>query len=465
MKLIFTIAMILLMKISIGQILFNKSYSKQNYDLINAVIERYDGKYLIAGSSYSQFQTDYDVNIMLVDSVGNLIWDKYIGQSPRMEFAFSLIETKDSNYVIAGSVNSYDPYLLKFDSAGNFIWEKGFAPSLNGFGCNSVGQTFDSSFYFISHDTFSTLYLTNTFGDTIWTRNYESVILESVVQTSDSGFIMTGNSDPAMTNQDVCLVKTNSNGDTLWTKTYGGGGFDRATCVQQLSDNGYIIAGNYDPQIIDGDWETYIIRTNSLGDTIWTQHYYLGESNYIAECKNNSGYILSSREYIPMMFPYPERYSLVITKLDTAGIIEWTNRFDGYYYEFGNNITQTSDGGYLLTGYVDYGISYADAVLIKLDSIGNFVLSVIDASNSKTSNVLVFPNPATSEITFEIGSNTISIKQLTIFSTLGQEIITINGTSSSKIKLDLGSFCSGFYFYQLTTTDNKIETGKFIIKE
>ncbi|MBK7572499.1 MAG: T9SS type A sorting domain-containing protein [Bacteroidetes bacterium] len=465
MKPIFTITLILLLKTSFGQILFNKSYSKQHDDLINAVIERYDGKYLIAGSSYSQFTTDFDVNIMLVDSVGNLIWDKYIGQSPRMEFAYSLIETKDSNYVISGKVASNDPYLLKFDSAGNFLWAKEYPTQLYSYGGRSVGQTFDSNYYFISHDTLSTLYLTNTFGDTIWTRKYESVILESVVQTSDSGFIMTGNSDPTLTNQDICLVKTNSNGNTLWTKTFGGGGFDRATCVQQLSDNGFIIVGNYDAQIIDGDWQTYIIRTNSVGDTIWTQNHYLGESNYIAECKNNTGYILSSKEYIPMMFPYPERYSLVITKLDTAGVREWSKRFDGYYYEFGNDIAQTSDGGYLLTGYVDYGISFADAVLIKLDSAGNFVLSVIDVSNSKTSHVLVFPNPAINEINFEIGDSKSNIKQLKVLNSLGQEMLLIGNINERQFKLDIKSLSVGLYFYQLITSGNQIETGKFIVEE
>src|SRR5664279_1401534 len=102
MKLIIILTLVLLTEISFGQILFNNTYSKPNFDYADAVIETSDGRYLIAGSSRSQFGTDYDVNILLVDSVGNLIWDKYIGQSPRMEFAYSLIETKDSNYLISG---------------------------------------------------------------------------------------------------------------------------------------------------------------------------------------------------------------------------------------------------------------------------------------------------------------------------------------------------------------------------
>ena len=159
MKLIITLTVVLLMKISPGQVLFNNTYIKTNLDFADAVIERYDGKYLIAGSSRSQSVNDYDVNIMLVDSDGNLIWDRYIGQSPRMEFAYSLIETKDSNYLIVGKVNS-NPYLLKFDSAGSLIWDKEYLSAYwtDGF---SVGESYDGNYYFVRSDTSTTLFVTN----------------------------------------------------------------------------------------------------------------------------------------------------------------------------------------------------------------------------------------------------------------------------------------------------------------
>jgi hypothetical protein len=354
--------------------------------------------------------------------------------------------------------------MLKFNSSGNFICDKEYLSTF-GDGGFSVGQTFDNNYFFVGPDSSTTLFVTNPVGDTLWTKRYNFAICHSVVQTSDSGFVMTGNTNPTSTNQEISLIKINSAGDTSWTKIFGGAGNDDAFSVQQLSDNGYLIAGNFDTQIIDDDRETFIIRTTSVGDTLWTQKYYLGTAHYIKECKNNDGYILSTIKYVMGWFPIPDEYYLVITKLDTLGNIQWSTQFDGSTYSLGNNITQTSDGGYLVTGYIDIGVAVADVVLIKLDSIGNFVLSVSGVSNTKHLQVLAFPNPTTNEINFVIGSSTERIKQVKVMNSLGQELEIINDINQNQIKVDVGKLNSGLFFYELTTTDNKMETGKFIMRE
>ncbi|MDP3927498.1 MAG: T9SS type A sorting domain-containing protein [Bacteroidota bacterium] len=465
MKHIATFLLLLLTTIANGQVLFNYTYPKVNFDYGAAVIERLDGKYLIVGSSRSQFVSDYDVNVLLVDSVGGLIWDKYIGQSPRMEFAYSLIETKDSNFVITGRVNSSNPYLMKFNSTGNLIWEKEYQSYFwaEGF---SVGQTYDSGYFFVVPDTSTTLFVTNAIGDTLWTKRYNSVICRSVIQTTDSGFAITGSTVPTTGNQEIVLVKINSSGDTLWTRTFGGEGKDNANSIQQLSDNGYLIAGNYDHQLFDVEKETFIIRTDSVGNTVWTKKRYLGIAHFIKECKNNNGYILSTTNYAMGWIPNTDEYYLVITKLDTLGNIEWIRNFDGYAYSLGNNITQTSDGGYLLTGSIKNDIATANIVLIKLDSIGNYVSSIIDISNPINSQVIAFPNPTTDEINFSIGSSAVGkIMQMKIYNSYGQEIKTVNEISETHFKLDVNSFSKGLYFYKLTTTDKQTLTGKFMVRE
>ena len=60
----------------------------------------------------------------------------------------------------------------------------------------------------------------------------------SVQQTTDDGYIITGEMD-----RDVWLLKTNSNGDSLWSKTFGGNTIDKGYSVQQTTDGGYIITG------------------------------------------------------------------------------------------------------------------------------------------------------------------------------------------------------------------------------
>lgn len=461
MKLITLFALTVVANFSDGQILFNKTYNKTSFEFADAVIERKDRKYLIAGSSFSQFETDYDVNILLIDSVGNLIWDKFIGQSPRSEYGFSLIETNDSNYAVLGISGFGMSYLAKFDSSGIMLWDKEYLQVIGSY-VLSLGQNYLNNYFFLRGDnTLTTLFLTTSGGDSLWAKQFSFASCKSVKQTSDSGFVLTGNMNSiANVSDDIVLIKTNSVGDTIWTKTFGGAGKDDAASVLQLADDGYLIAGNFDTQIVDDNWETFIIRTNSAGDTLWTQKYYLGDAHYIAECKNNNGYILSTKDIIGH-FPFDKHY-LVITKLDTLGNIEWSNRFNLYNFNLGNNISQTSDGGYILTGTVDAEMT--DVSLIKIDSLGNFVTMV--QTNSNSLKVFAFPNPTTNEISFSLSSaRGRKIKQVQIFNPLGRELQNLNYVNELQIKIDVKYFAKGLYFYKVITMDNEIVSGKFIVKE
>ena len=435
-----------------------------DWDYANAVIERYDGKYLIAGSSRSQFGGDYDVYLLLVDSAGNLIWDKYIGQSPQQESAHSLIETSDSNYVIVGDVNS-NPYLLKFDLYGNLIWDKEYTSSLAG-GGYSVGQSLDDGYYFVRPGTPTTFFKTNAQGDTLWTKKYNFSICSSVIQTSDSGFVLVGNTNPTSINQEISLIKTNPTGDTLWTKSFGGNGFDEGAAIEQLSDKGLLVAGIVESGIIDDESETYIIRTNSDGDTLWIREYYLGFPRYIKRCSIGSGYVLSTVRYIPGWYPNTDKYYLLITKLDTNGNLEWSKQFDGYSSETGNNIAQTSDGGFLLTGHIEDFPNFTDIILIKLDSVGNFVLAINDISNPRNSQVLAYPNPATNEFNLVLSSvNEGKMVQVKIYNAMGQELKSFGEISGSQFKIYVDSFTGGFYCYELITSNNQKLMGKLIVNK
>ena len=65
-----------------------------------------------------------------------------------------------------------------------------------------------------------------------------------VAQTSDGGYIISGDKADYYHERDVYLIKTKANGDTLWTKTYGEVGYDYGNSIQQTIDGGYIITGS-----------------------------------------------------------------------------------------------------------------------------------------------------------------------------------------------------------------------------
>ncbi len=83
----------------------------------NSIIETGDGGYLVAGDTWSYGNGKSDAWIIKIDKNGNKIWDKTFGGSDWDE-AYSIIETKDGGYLVAGKTWSYgngrsDAWIIK----------------------------------------------------------------------------------------------------------------------------------------------------------------------------------------------------------------------------------------------------------------------------------------------------------------------------------------------------------------
>jgi len=71
---------------------------------------------------------------------------------------------------------------------------------------------------------------------------------EAVQQTSDGGYILVGTTQYAADNTNVWLLKVNSDGNEQWNRIISEAGCSLiATCIQETSDGGYIIAGEREP--------------------------------------------------------------------------------------------------------------------------------------------------------------------------------------------------------------------------
>ena len=293
-------------------------------------------------------------------------WTKTFWGSEYDFHGYSVQQTTDGGYIIAGS-KDYNAYLLKTDSIGDTLWTRTFGPGTG----NSVQQTNDGG-YIVAGRKSSDLYLlkTNSIGDTLWTRTFGPGTGNSVQQTDDKGYILAGRKS-----SDVYLLKTDSMGNTLWTKSFGGTGDDGGQSVQRTNDGGYIVAG-YTYSFGTGEGDIYLIKINPLvnskggGDTLWTKTYggTGDERGYSVQQIDDGGYIIAG---------YTTSYGagesdIYLIKTNSLGNTLWTKTFGGRRDERGYSVQQTEDGGYIFAGYTtSYGAGSSDAYLIKTDSLGN----------------------------------------------------------------------------------------------
>jgi len=90
-----------------------------------------DSGYIIAGFTQPDETTGAtDILIIKTDADGNKIWDKTFGGNGYEE-AYSVQQTNDGGYVLAGDTDSYgigygEGLIIKTDADGNKIWDKTF---------------------------------------------------------------------------------------------------------------------------------------------------------------------------------------------------------------------------------------------------------------------------------------------------------------------------------------------------
>ncbi len=186
--------------------------------------------------------------------------------------------------------------------------------------------------------------------------------------TSDGGFIGTGQHEIDVNQScDLYVYKVNSCGDPEWFKTYGGLLEDGGKSIKQTADGGFIVAGL--TKMINGEYDMWLMKLDVSGNVTWNKIIGAGPADYGLHVTTTSdgGYILTG--FLSGLGWGAADISLV--KTDANGNIQWYKIYGGAGDDWGDYVTQTSDGGYLVTGYTSsYGAGGADVYMLKTDANG-----------------------------------------------------------------------------------------------
>jgi hypothetical protein len=313
-----------------GDTVWTRTFGGADYDVGYAVQQTSDGGYIVAGATRSFGAGGYDVWLVKTDASGETLWTRTFG-GPGDDEARSLDQTADGGFVLAGHTESYgagqgDVFVVRTDVLGNQLWS-------GTYGGNGPDEAF------------------------------------SVRRTADGGFVVAGFTQSfGVAGDDVYLIKTDAQGDTLWTRTFGGGDDDFAYSVLQTTDGGYLVAGLNESWGAGGE-DFYLIRTTAKGDTVWTRTY--GGSN-----TDEAHALLETRDGGFLAVGSTHSYGAgdfdaYLVRTDTNGRLLWTRTYGGTGDDGAWSVAPAAGGGFLIAGYRSSAGRDRDALLVRTDNAGD----------------------------------------------------------------------------------------------
>jgi hypothetical protein len=198
----------------------------------------------------------------------------------------------------------------------------------------------------------------------VWSKTYGGINPDdamSIQQTKDNGYIVGGYTKSyGAGDWDAWLIKTDSEGNELWNKTYGGIYEDIASCIIETSDGGYAITGY--TGYSGGKYELWIIKTDENGTEMWSKRYRNGDyvfGNCIIETEQ--GFVVVSQANDDMW----------LVGTDENGEMIWNNTFGGIKSDGGNAVIHDDNGGYVIVGTTySFGYGFSDIWLVKTNETG-----------------------------------------------------------------------------------------------
>ncbi|MFL5764125.1 MAG: T9SS type A sorting domain-containing protein [Bacteroidia bacterium] len=455
-----------------AQVTFQKVYPATVHESGKDVLQTPDGGFIIAASTETSITNDLDILVVRTNSLGDTLWRKSFG-GDLPECPNSILQTSDGNYFIVGYTQSagsgdFDHYLLKINAVtGDSIFSRVYG----GYGyeeSKEIIQTSDGNYVIVGasnsisfSDNNGQLIKIDPAGNVIWSKYYGGPLYESlrsVKQCADNGFIITGKSIDAAGAESVYLVRTNSIGDTLWTKLYTEATSLEGKSVVVNSDGSYTLS--VDDSSTTSDSDVRIMRFDPSGNFSWSKTYGGTDKDIskMIQLTSDGGYIVSA---LSRSFGWVDP-DFWILKLNSSGDTLWTRHYGGSDHEHCYAVRPTSDGGYVAVGHsrsFNPG-RIEEIMLVKMNSIGTLApLSVPE--NDIAPAFSLYPNPAGGKVMLSFSEMKGSVK-CRIMNSIGQVVYENMLDTRDNQPIVLEGQAPGVYYVTLSDGD-KLITKKLVL--
>jgi hypothetical protein len=463
---------------------YNK-FGGNGVDIGYGVKETYGRNYIVIGSTSSFGKGAVDAYLILVDSMGQKVWEKTFGGALSDVGKRIVVNPIDSGFIFTGYTSSfgnggYDVYLVRTDKNGNLIWQRSYGGLDWDFGNDIVlapdgnviicGYTY--SFGYGKKDGYLIKVNSNS-GNLMWQKYFggtEDDDFRSLKVTTTNSIVLTGETksynDPA---GDIYFLRTNLNGDSLLYRSYGLKNKEDfgASVIENASLNGYVMAGGTESYATYGK-DAFIFGTDLNGDSLWFQNYSKPgvdeQAVSVLNIASTTGtYCLAYSEISLAAF----KRNPVNLILDYTGIY-----IDGYEFGFTEDdelyqLSPTSDKGFIGTGYSNsFGSVDTELYLIKYDSsafYGGNLIGLPENQAEIKNDIRIFPtildqNHAVLKVDCPNKYN------FSIIDVYGKKIKNGIGDANLTSSIDLNELSSGIYFF-VVAQNQRSTAFKFVKKD
>jgi len=203
-----------------------------------------------------------------------------------------------------------------------------------------------------------------------WQRTVGGLSSDSfrvVKNTPDGGFIFagqTGSGEGAFAanhgSSDVLISKYDGAGTLQWQKILGGPNYEYANNIQNTADGGYILVGvatsnSGDVSGNHGGEDVWVVKLTATGTIEWQKSYGGTNFDYGFDIKQTTegGYVFAgyTGSNNGDVSGNHGNYDYWVVKLTATGTIEWQKTLGGTNVDYGQSIQLAPEGGYIVAGY------------------------------------------------------------------------------------------------------------------
>ncbi len=469
--LFFLLLIVLNINNSISQNTFELLLDYDNAQRPTGLIIDKNGNYVISSQEFMHINKNIEYNSMLtkISQTGEVIDTAYFNTEQEIVI-LDLINTENNDYILVGgdyTDNNEELCLIiiLLDEDFNIIWKK---KHINGkkitnakiklnsnneiliFGSLKEGEVYNSFILKI-----------NTNGELLNFKILSSTgsiscifdIIEKKDETGYYLFMLDGtsvimeinNEFDIITNKNMPYVIANSN-NSYW-----------------LTDSTYILSG----KVFDNNSDLALVVADTAHNFIYTFNAEKEEHDFPAVWDNlsftnkNNIYLVGTNNMSSNPYEIEPSFVFVNNLNDTLGL-NWQKLIGGDAFYSVMNIIATEDGGcFIAATRSDNTNSYDyDMYFLKLDPNGNITHINGEPSEQKAKEVILYPNPATTQLTIQkavqVGNCNVEFYNITGKKVFYQEL------TSNTTKIDISNLQKGSYIYKITDNNKILDSGKWI---